>query len=105
MRKFVLLFSSFFIIASVVLAQEIIKNPKKPLSKNAGRVLKLKEVFRITDESGDFYFNGVWDLKVIPDGTFVIFDENQLFISHTCEYRIVQADLNKGQVVKYKIIE
>ena len=30
-------------------AQEIIENPEKPLSKNAGRILDLKEELRITD--------------------------------------------------------
>ena len=44
-------------------AQEIIENPEKPLSKNAGRVFELKEVMRIRDGHG-FYFSSPIGLKV-----------------------------------------
>ncbi|MCJ7617680.1 MAG: hypothetical protein MUO43_14205, partial [Desulfobacterales bacterium] len=48
---------SLFLTFSFTSAQDIIENPEKSLSKNTGRVLELKEVLRITDESGEFYFS------------------------------------------------
>ncbi|MGB2763397.1 MAG: hypothetical protein WBC20_03200, partial [Candidatus Aminicenantaceae bacterium] len=77
MKRPELIFAFLFIFSSVIFAQEIIKNPEKPSSKKAGRILKLEEVFRITDESGDFYFRYPGDLKVAPDGTIFIADEDQ----------------------------
>lgn len=78
MRKILLLCLCFFIFCSVTSAQTIIENPEKPLSKNAGRVLKLKEVLRITDESGEFYFKAPRGLIIAPDGSIYIQDEYQL---------------------------
>jgi hypothetical protein len=54
--KYFLLFCllSFF----SVQAQQVIENPKKPLAKNPGRTLGLKEVLRITDTGEQYYFQG-----------------------------------------------
>jgi hypothetical protein len=78
MKKSVLLLTFLFIFTSIILPQEIIENPKKPMSKNAGRVLNLEEVFRITDESSEFYFKHPRDLKIAPDGSLFIIDYEQL---------------------------
>ena len=51
MRKIVFLFFASFVFICVAFSQTVIENPEKPLSKNAGRVLKHKEVLRIADES------------------------------------------------------
>lgn len=69
-------------------SQEIIENPGKPLSKNAGRILELKEELRITDKGGEFFFQFPNNIKVAPDGSIFIadqdllmrFDENGKFI-------------------------
>lgn len=63
---------------SIVSSQEVIENTENPQNPNAGRVLKIEEVFRISDESGEFYFKSPKNLKVSPDGTIFISDENQL---------------------------
>ena len=78
MRKITLLLLSLLIFGSVVFVQTIIENSEKSLSKNAGRVLRLQEVFRITDESDDFYFKAPHSLKVNSEGNFFIIDENQI---------------------------
>lgn len=56
------------ILASLVLvntqAQQIIENPERPRSSNAGRVRKVEEIFRITDESGEFYFRYPYLIKM-----------------------------------------
>jgi len=59
-------------------AQEIIENPEKPLSKNAGRIVELKEVMRIDDIGGDYYFQYPRNIKVVPDGSLFVTDREQL---------------------------
>jgi hypothetical protein len=59
-------------------AQTIIENPAKPLAKNAGRVLKLREVWRITDEGGAFYFKSPHNLQIAQDGSIFVADQEQL---------------------------
>ncbi|MCJ7579883.1 MAG: 6-bladed beta-propeller, partial [Candidatus Aminicenantes bacterium] len=63
---------------SFISAQEVIENPEKPLNKNAGRVLKLEEELRITDESGEFYFSYPNTIKVAYDDSIFINDSQQL---------------------------
>jgi len=59
-------------------AQEIIENPEKPLSKNAGRIVELKEVMRIDDIGGNYYFQNPYNIKVAPDGSLFVTDREQL---------------------------
>jgi len=63
---------------SFLSSQDVIENTKNPLNPNAGRVLKIEKVFRISDESGEFYFKYPRNLKISPAGTIFISDENQL---------------------------
>jgi hypothetical protein len=65
-------------VALLVYPQQVIENPAEPVAKNAGRVLELKEEFRITDEQGDFYFQNPKNIKLAPDGSLLIVDEDQL---------------------------
>jgi hypothetical protein len=58
--------------------QQVVENPAEPEAKNAGRVLRLEEEFRITDEQGDFYFQYPKNFKLAPDGSLFIADEEQL---------------------------
>ena len=76
--------------------QEIIENPEKPLNPNAGRVLKLEEEFRITDESGEFYFKSPRNLKVAPDGCIFIEDEYQ-FLKFSPDGQFIKNLFKKGQ--------
>lgn len=79
MKKSVLFFSFLFIFNSTIFAQEIIENPEKPLHKNAGRVIKLKEVMRTTDVEGKFFFASPWDIKVAKDGSFFVHEPSKLY--------------------------
>lgn len=74
MKKFFLLFSFLLIFNSLIYAQEVIENPEKPLSKNAGRTLTLIEKLRITDQPESFYFSSVGDIKITQDGHIYIAD-------------------------------
>jgi len=81
MKKVLMTLILLIFVFNIAFAQVIIENPDKPLSENAGRELKLQEVFRIKDDSGDFYFKriGYWgSIKVAQDGTVLVSDENQL---------------------------
>ena len=66
---FLLLFTS---------AQELVENPEKPQHPKAGRVLKVEKIFRITDESGEFYFKYPYLIKVAYDDSIFIKDTSQL---------------------------
>ena len=66
------------------------------MSKDAGRILRLKEVLRITDESGDFYFKYPRDLKIAPDGSIFLRDEDQI-LKFSPEGEFVSNFFKKGQ--------
>jgi hypothetical protein len=59
-------------------SQETIENLDKPLNPKAGRVLQLQEKLRITDEGGQFFLKYPRIFKVAPDGSFFIFDFDQI---------------------------
>jgi len=63
---------------------QIMENPVKPTSKNAGRVLGLSEVWRITDEGDDFYFRSPHNLQIAADGSIFI-AEREEFLRFTSE--------------------
>jgi hypothetical protein len=48
------------------------------LGKNAGRVVELKEVWRIDDTGADYYFKYPRNLKIAPDGSLFYADQDQL---------------------------
>jgi hypothetical protein len=59
--------------------QSIIENPEKPLNKNAGRIIQLKEILRIKDEGRDFYFKEPWGIDVAVDGSIFVKDKEKLY--------------------------
>jgi len=69
-------------------AQQLIDNPDKPLNAKAGRVIQLKEISRITDEKGKFFFVEPWEVLTGNDGSVYVqepkgllkFDANGEFI-------------------------
>lgn len=72
-------FLSILMFSSVVLAQEMIENPEKPLSDKAGRVLQLEEELRITDEGGGFFFKSPWEVKVDGNGFIYVREKDKLY--------------------------
>ncbi len=78
MRKRGILLVFLALVVFSVNAQEIIENSKKPLSKDAGRIVELKEVWKIDDIGADYYFRYSQNLKIAPDGSLFIADQNQL---------------------------
>ena len=66
--------------------QQFVQNPEKPLSKNAGRTIILKEVMRIRDDGKETIFRGPYDLQVGEDSghgmIFQSFDNRLMLILH-----------------------
>ena len=74
----------------------IVYNPEQPMSENAGRVLQLKEEFRITDSPEQFYFTSPHNIKVAPDGSFFTLDGEQ-FLKFDRTGKFIKNLFKKGQ--------
>jgi hypothetical protein len=96
MRRVVLLFIFFFTLFSSIYTQTIIEKWKKPLRKNAGRIAELKAVMQIKDVGDDFYFKYPLNLKVAPDGSIFIMDDEQL-LQFDQRGKFVRNFFKKGQ--------
>ncbi|MFO7980938.1 MAG: 6-bladed beta-propeller [Candidatus Aminicenantes bacterium] len=96
MKKFIFLVFFLLILILFVFSQEVIENPKKPLNPDAGRILELKEVLRISDEGEEFFFKRPQFPKVADNGFIFLHDSNQ-FLKFTPEGRFVKNLIKKGQ--------
>lgn len=103
MRK-IFMIPMFFLFFFAGFGQQMIDNPEKPPGKNAGRVIQLKEVMRIVDGEGKFYFREPWDIKVARDGSFYVqepdklyqFDGKGKFIRNLCRRGEGPGEFNQG---------
>jgi hypothetical protein len=77
-------------------SQQVIENPAELRAENAGRVLVLKEEFRISDEQGGFYFQNPKNIKLAPDGSLFIADEDQL-LKFSTDGKFLKNLFRKGQ--------
>jgi hypothetical protein len=75
---------------------QIIENPSKPRAKDAGRVLKLTEEWRITDEGGDFYLQAPRNLQTATDGSIFIADNDE-FLRFSADGTFLNNIFKKGQ--------
>ena len=94
-KMFAILFILIFVHLEIS-AQTIIENSDKPLAKNAGRVLKLQEIWRITDEGGQLFLKYPRDLKVAQDGSIFLADQTQ-FLKFSAEGKFIKNLYKKGQ--------
>lgn len=67
-----------FLLSTQMFSQKILENPETPQNQNTGRVLELIEVLRITDDSGEFFFDFPRDLQVASDGSMFFRDKSQI---------------------------
>jgi hypothetical protein len=74
---------------------QIIENPAQPPAKNAGRALKLKDVWRITDESGAFFLKYPHDLRIASDGS-IFLNEAGEFLKFSGEGKFLKNLYKKG---------
>lgn len=75
---------------------QVVENPAKPLAKDAGRVIALKEVWRITEDGGAFYFKYPHSLKIAEDGSLFLADVEQ-FLRFSREGKFLGNLYKKGQ--------
>jgi hypothetical protein len=88
--------STCFVLVVLAGGQEIIKNPAKPVSPKAGRILNLRPEFRITDAAGEFFLQYPSLLKVGPDGSIYFLDRDEL-IRLDSKGRFLRNLYKKGQ--------
>jgi len=74
----------------------VVSNPEEPMSKNAGRIRQLTEELRITDTQRDFYFKSPDNIKIAPDGSIFVLDEEQ-FLKFDKKGNFVKNLFKKGQ--------
>jgi hypothetical protein len=79
-----------------LLAQDIIENPGKPAAVNAGRTLKLEEIWRVTDESGAFYFKYPNRLRIAPDG-LIFLQDNEELLAFSADGKFIRNLFKKGE--------
>jgi len=75
---------------------QTIENPKKPLAPNAGRVLPLKEVTRITDEGGKFFFVAPLGVFAGDDGSVYV-QEYKQFLKFDAKGKFAGNLLKRGE--------
>ena len=85
-----------FFLAAVGTAQQVIENPAKPPSVNAGRVVALKEIVRITDDEGKFLFVQPFNVLTGYDGSVYVQESTQL-LKFDAQGRFVKNLLKRGQ--------
>jgi len=72
------------------------ENPAVPTAKNTGRTVTLEEVLRITDEEGGFYFKGPRRIKIAPDESIFLVD-NEQFLRFDKTGRFLNNQYKKGE--------
>ena len=75
---------------------QVIENPAKPLARDAGRLLKLSEVWRINDDAGGFFFKHPANMRIADDGSIFISDSEQL-LRFSPDGKFIKNLLKKGQ--------
>ena len=83
------------LIVAAPAAAQIIENPKQPPAPNAGRVVPLKEVARITDQPGKFLFVEPFALFAGEDGAVYVQEFTQ-FLKFDAAGRFVGNLLKRG---------
>ena len=84
------------LLAALAAAAQVIENPATPPSANAGRVMELREVARITEEEGKFFFEQPWDVHTGPDGSVYV-QEMKKLLKFDAQGRFVKNLLKWGE--------
>lgn len=94
--KGLVVFLGILLSASAAGLAQIVENPAKPIAKNAGRVLDLSEVWRITDDGGEFYFRRPYNLQIAGDGSIFIADFRE-FLKFSSDGKFLKNLFKAGQ--------
>jgi hypothetical protein len=85
------------LLAITILASgQVVENPAKPKTANAGRILQLTEVWKITDDGGEFFFRNPRDLQIAEDGSIFVADADQ-FLKFSPEGKFLKNIFRRGQ--------
>lgn len=76
---------------------QIIENPVKPIAKNAGRIVTLKEELRIEDTGEGYFFKNPSSIRVSPRGDIFFRDGQEQALLFDPEGRFVRNLFKKGQ--------
>jgi hypothetical protein len=85
------------LLSSTAFAQTVIENPAKPSSRNAGRVVCLKEELRIEDTGAGFFFKNPTRIRVSPRGDIFIRDGQEQALQFDPQGHFVRNLFKKGQ--------
>ncbi len=96
MKKYLGLFLSVVLLSWFASSQTFIENSSKAKNKNAGRILELEELMRITDENAEFFFQRPFRLNLDQDG-FIYFQDGDFFLKFTPEGDFVKNLSHIGQ--------
>ena len=80
----------------ILSSQSVKKNSEVPSHADPGRILKIQEVLRITDEGGGFYFKRPAFVQEAEDGSIYVNDEEQL-LKLSPEGKFIANLFKKGQ--------
>jgi hypothetical protein len=86
---------TMLLFSAVVFAQ-VVENPAKPKAKNAGRILQLTEVWKITDAGGEFFLKYPHNLQFVEDGSIFLAEAGQ-FLRFSPEGKFLKNLFNNGQ--------
>lgn len=86
----------YFVFAATLTGQELIENPAKPTTKNAGRTLTLIEIVTVRDGGDEFFFDWPRGIQAAPDGSFFLVSKDQL-LQFDASGRFLRNYYKKGQ--------
>ncbi len=76
---------------------QIIENPAKPMAKNAGRIVTLKEELRIEDTGAGYFFKNPGPIRVSPGGDIFFKDGPEQALQFDPKGRFIRNLFKKGQ--------
>jgi hypothetical protein len=76
---------------------QIIENPAKPIAKNAGRMVTLKDELRIEDTGAGYFFKNPSSIRVSPRGDIFFRDGQEQALLFDPKGRFVRNLFKKGQ--------
>lgn len=79
MKRVFIVFVAVFALVSFSRSQQIVENPAKATSKNAGRVVKLESLLSIKDDGEKNPLRGPYDILVGHDGSIYFYDNFEFF--------------------------
>jgi hypothetical protein len=78
MSKSIFTLITLFSMGGALLAQDVIRNPKRPSARDAGRVITLIPEVTIIETGSDFYFKAPRNPFLTPDGSIFVQDQDQM---------------------------